>query len=258
MDKKEEELLSMHYQIEKTDIKQQQLEDRLGSISKDLDKSKTVRNLYFVLIVLLLLITAGAGFYLVKKDKIFASGLNEDNSEEIQKLLVTNDSLKKALHKLKEDVAAYQNQNNGEGANGQEALDSIQEEGKLKFERIYCYITKAYESNDATFIEADFIEFYEGRKAVMKAKEFGEAEYDIDKDGDTLYYLYNNYYINNQNSKSRILELDDKARVRVDDINQISNGFPLKAFQRIIKKKQVFVLETNNGVVYSITQKKLP
>ncbi|WP_109300729.1 hypothetical protein [Aquimarina sp. AU474] len=263
MDKKEEELLSMHYQMEKTDIKQQQMEDRLVSISEDLKKSKVVRNLYFIFIVILLALMGIAGFYLSKNNMLFSSeDASFENSNEVKNLLVTNDSLKEELNKLKVDISEYKNAqsdiNDSIAEEGREILDSVNGKPKLNFERNYCYITKAFKSNDVVFIEADFIEFYEGKKAVKKAKEFGEAEYDIDKNGDTLYFLYNNYYIHNQNSKPRILELDDRARVRINNINQISNGFPLKAFQKIIKEKPVLILETNNGVVYRITQQKLP
>ncbi len=262
MDKKEEELLSMHYQMEKTDIKQQQMEDRLVSISEDLKKSKTVRNLYFIFIVILLALMGILGFYLSKNNLIFSSeDASINNSDDVQKLLVTNDSLKEELNKLKVDISEYKStqSNNDSISDGVGSdNDSINGKPKLSFERNYCYITKAFKSNDVIFIEADYIEFYEGKKAVKKAKEFGEAEYDIDKNGDTLYFLYNNYYIHNQNSRPRILELDDKARVKINNINQISNGFPLKAFQKIIKEKPVLILETNNGVVYRITQQKLP
>ncbi|MCK8520372.1 hypothetical protein M0D21_02270 [Aquimarina sp. D1M17] len=260
MDKKEEELLSMHYQIEKTDIKQQQLEDRLVTISDDLRKSKVVRNLYFAFIVVLLSLLVVGGVYLQKNTAFFSfeSETAIENSDEIKKLLVTNDSLMDELNKLKVDISEYKKQELDSAGIGGITGDSLNGKPKLKFERNYCYVNRAYESNGTLFIEADFIEFYKGKRAVKKAKEFGEAEYDIDKNGDTLFYLYNNYYIHNQNSSPRILELDDKARVKIDNINQISNGFPLKAFQRIIKDKPVLILETSNGIVYRIIQQKLP
>ncbi|MBQ0733187.1 hypothetical protein [Aquimarina celericrescens] len=257
MDKKEEEILSMHYQIEKTDIKQQKMEDRLMSISKELKKSKKISNLYFFLIVGLIVLMATGSFYLIENDASFSS----ENANEIEKLQVINDSLQKELTRLRVDISEQREgsailQDSLEMAK-ELATDTLDGKAKLKFERQYCYVKKAFKSNDAIFVEADFIEYYEGRKAVKKAKEYGEAEYDIDKNGDTLYFLYNNYYIHNQNSSSRILELDDKARVRIESINQISSGFPLKAFQRIIKDNPILILEINNGIVYRITQQKL-
>ncbi len=274
MDKKEEELLSMHYQIEKTDIKQQRLEDRLVLISEDLKKSKNIRNFYFIFIIFLMAVIAAGGFYLIRNDMSFQSENDvSENSKEMKQLLLINDSLQQEVVKLKSDISTYKN-------NTLDTIDSIKmytenlllesiekeqsapqfskDTSKLKFKKIHCYVNKVFKSNNAIFIEADFIEYYKGKKAVKKAKEYGDAEYDIDKNGDTLYFLYNNYYIHNQNSRPKILELDDRARVKIDNINQISNGFPLKAFQKIITNKPILILETNNGIVYKITQQKLP
>ncbi len=253
MDKKEEEILSMHYQIEKTDIKQQKMEDRLMSISKELKKSKRISNLYFSLIVGLIVLMAAGSFYLIKNDASFSS----ENANEIEKLQVINDSLQQELIKLRTDISEQRESEAILNDSLRIENDSINGKSTSKFKRQYCYVTRAFKSNDAIFVEADFIEYYEGRKAVKKAKEYGEAEYDIDKNGDTLYFLYNNYYIHNQNSTARILELDDKARVSIENINQISDGFPLKAFQKIIKENPILILETNNGIVYRITQQKL-
>ncbi|WP_281986174.1 hypothetical protein [Aquimarina aggregata] len=273
MDKKEEELLSMHYQIEKTDIKQQKFEDRLKSISEDLKKSKRIRNMYFVLIIGLILLMIAGSFYLIQNNMIFPSDApSVENSNEMKKLLMINDSLQQEVQKLKEGISEEMNSTkdssevytyDSSGSRIVVANDSIGSDkdslnkSKRKFKRQYGYVKKAFKSNDAIFVEVDFIEFYKGRLAVKKAKEYGEAEYDIDKKGDTLYFLYNNYYIHNKNSSSRILELDDKVRVKIDKINQISNGFPLKAFQKIILDQPVLILETNNDIVYKISQQKL-
>ncbi len=260
MDKKEEELLSMHYQMEKTDVKQQKLEDRIVSISEDLKKSKNIRNFYFGFIVILIVLIAVGGFYWTQDNVDSLSDEYPDQQNTLEQLRLINDSLQKEVMKLKSNV--YSNEivdsTKTEGGIGLTGKDTIQGKSKLKFDKRYCYVNRAYKSNDVIFVEVDFIEYYYGKRAVMKAKEFGEAEYDIDKNGDTLYFLYKNYYINNQNPSTRVLEVDDRAQVRIDNINQISKGFPLKAFQKIITDKPILILETNNGVVYKVTQQKLP
>lgn len=276
MDKKEKELLSMHYQIEKTDIKQQKLEDRILSISEELRKSKNIRNFYFAFIVILIAVTTLGGFYLSKNDMAFGSDGYAKSNDEIKHLIYINDSLQNEIKVLKSDILEYQKKVHSDTVAGISRSnivyespeneknislteeDTLPEESKLKYERRYCYVKRVFESNETVFAEVDFIEFYKGRRAVQEAKKMGEAEYDIDKKGDTLYFLYNNYYISNQNSKTIILELDNKARVRVDNINQISGGFPLKAFQKIISDKPILILEINNGIIYKITQQKLP
>ncbi|WP_103068431.1 hypothetical protein [Aquimarina sediminis] len=279
MNKKEEELLSMHYQMEKTDIKQQRLEDRLMFISEDLKRSKNIRNFYFIFIIVLMLLLAVGSFYIVMDKDNEGAAATEKKTDQIDRLLVANDSLQQEIIKLKTNILEYQNQkfsktldsidgtthgvigdDKKDGGIGNMNIPKRANEDKkdLKFERQYCYINKVYQSNDVVFIEADYIQYYQGKKAVRKAKEYGNAEYDIDKKGDTLYFLYNNYYIHNQSSRLRVLELDDKAKVRIGNINQISYGFPLKAFQKVISDKPVLVLEINNGIVYKITEQKLP
>ena len=264
----------MHYQIEKTDIKQQQFEDQLKSISSDLKGSKKIRNYYFGFIIFLILFIAGGSFVLMRSE----NGLSIDNNspkkdDEIKQLLIENDSLQRALDSLKRIV------NNQERVLEQDSLDMAyidndtilksatkfsedslgnKKTEKKKLERRYCYIHKAYRSNDAIFLEVDVIEYYEGKKAVKKAREYGKAEYDIDNNGDTLYFLYNNYYIHNQSSKSIILELDEAAKVKIENIHQISNGFSLKALQKVILDKPILILEIDDGVVRRIVQQKLP
>ncbi|PKV51103.1 hypothetical protein ATE84_3172 [Aquimarina sp. MAR_2010_214] len=271
MNKKEEELISMHYQMEKTDIKQQRLEDRLISISEDLRRSKKKRNFYFVFIlVLMLLLTTGSLYIILNEKERSVVKKSLEGDMDVQQLIFENDSLQREVSKLKTDISKYQNNDllikTGSITSLSDTIENVKKreelvadaESKLKFEKKYCYINRVYKSNDVVFIEADIIEYYQGRKAVKKAKELGDAEYDLDKNGDTLYFLYNNYYIHNQSSKSKILELDDKARVKIENINQISSGFPLKAFQKVITDKPVLILEISNGIVYRITEQKLP
>ncbi|MEW7291910.1 hypothetical protein [Aquimarina sp. 2304DJ70-9] len=258
MDKKEEELLSMHYQMEKTDVKQQKLEDRLMSISEDLKKSKNIRNFYFAFIVILILLIGVGGFYWTQDSAGNLSNEYSDQQNTLEQLRLINDSLQKEVMKLKSNVYRDDMIDSTDAAFSLIAGDTIQDKSKLKFDKRHCYVNRAYKSNDVIFVEVDFIEYYYGKRAVKKAKEYGDAEYDIDKNGDTLYFLYKNYYINNQNPSTRVLEVDDRAQVRIDNINQISNGFPLKAFQKIITNKPILILETNNGVVYKVTQQKLP
>ena len=280
MDKKEEELLSMHYQMEKTDIKQQRLEDRLMFISEDLKRSKNIRNFYFIfIIILMLLLTIGSFYVVFNNESTSTDTISSETPKDVNLLLLENDSLQKEILKLKTNISEYKNEesfnkvDSADGMINEGVIGDIENRGlnnmklekdtvgtkpKLKFERRHCYVNKVYKSNDVVFIEVDIIEYYQGKKAVKKAKEYGKAEYDMDKNGDTLYFLYNNYYIHNQSSRSKILELDDKARVKVDNINQISYGFPMKAFQKVILDKPILILEISNGVVYRITEQKLP
>ncbi len=277
MDKKEEELLSMHYQMEKTDIKQQRFEDQLLSISNDLRKSKRIRNFYFAFIIfLILLITGGSLLFMQRDSGISIKKGAKAEQNEITQLLIANDSLQRELDALKQNLSKYENlekQVNLDSINNNIDIgtkivntnnvinESVKKSTKSKSSRYkqqHCYISRAYKSNGAIFIEADVIEYYQGKKAVKKAREYGKAEYDIDNNGDTLYFLYNNYYIHNQSSTVKVLELDEKVRVKIKKINQISNSFSLKALQKVILDKPILIIEIDDGIVYKITEQKLP
>ncbi|MDY8135678.1 hypothetical protein [Aquimarina sp. 2201CG5-10] len=272
-DKDKEELLSIQYQIEKSGVKQQKLEDHIASISKELKKRN--RNLRIMLFLAVAVMLTVVSFYLYDKNVSLESSGELDKAKNLEQVTMVNDSLEAEITKLKSDISKYKretylNQDSISLTNDRISVDELENESteiliskedsinkaKKKYERRYCYVNEVFRRNGVIFIEVDEIEYFQGKKAVKKAKENGDAEYDINKNGDTLYFLYNNYYISNKDSKVRILELDDKVRIR--NVNQISNGFPIKAFQRMIEEKPILVLEVNNGIVYKITKQRLP
>jgi hypothetical protein len=75
----------------------------------------------------------------------------------------------------------------------------------------YCYIKKIYTKGDASYVDADFIQFLYGDKAIAAARKNHDAEMSV-KDGDTTYSVPNDYYILNENSKIRTLALDNQVK----------------------------------------------
>ena len=265
MKSKEEELIAIRYQIEKSDIKQQKLESKLSSLSKSLKKSERSRKVLLFLF-LLFLIPVGMGLYFLKDHR----WMNNDPGH-IDALSIyeqKNDSLKNQLIALKAEMDFYREQTIPTDSIAREAIfideqnesEEVSEEGEedkeKKYQRRHCYIKKAFRQDGVIFVEVDFIEYFEGRKAVQKAKEFNKVEYDIDKEGDTVYFLYDDYYIHNPRKMMDRLELSQNAKLA--NLNQISSGFPLKALQQLIKDNPVMLLESYNGVVFRIREQKIP
>ncbi len=52
-------------------------------------------------------------------------------------------------------------------------------------------------------IDADFVQMLTGKAAIKAAKKTGEAEYDLNKKGDTTWYVPNDYFVLNENTKVR-------------------------------------------------------
>ncbi len=267
MKSKEDELLSVQYRIEKSGMKQQKLENRLAVISEELKKSKRNSFIFMIFFLIVVFGMAAGILYLSKNDFKLSADKEQDASISLDQIQKINDSLRDELTELKQDIKEYKSNFdvNNKPLTVVTLTDSIDSSKqiaekdtikKLKFQKQHCYIKTVFRTNGAIFIEADFVDYFTGKKAVEKAKENNEAEYDIDKKGDTLYFLYDNYYVSNKSAKLRRLELNDK--VRIEDINQISRGFPLKAFQKIIADNPLMILEINDGIIYKITKQKLP
>lgn len=266
MENKEDELVSVQYRIEKSGIKQQKLEHNLASIAKELKKSKRNSLVFLTFFIVIIFGMVGGMYYLNQSQDKVANGRTEDTVDDVDYIKNMNDSLQNELTKLKSDIQSYRRElvvisdtlsdTLQNGTLDKVTMDSLDKKNKkVKLSRVHSYVKNVFRSGDAVFIEVDFIEYSEGKKAVKRAKELGKAEYDIDKEGDTLYFLYDNYFIHNDDLGITRLELDN--RVKIQGVNQISKGFPLKAFQKIIKDKPILILEIYNGIVYKIKKQKL-
>lgn len=267
MDNKEEELLQAQYKIEKTGIKQQKMEAQLSSLSKELKRSKRNNILFLLLFFAIFSMVGGVAYYFYQKETtkvVEVKAAEEKVSDDVKKM---NDSLQGELTKLKTEITTFKSQLDSTIDSVDVVTKSIEkvavaiseeetEEVPRGFEKRHCYVKRVFRQDDAVFIEADYVNYFEGKNAVEEAKLDGKAEIDITENGDSLYFLFKKYYVQNKKSKIRILELDESLRIQ--DVNQISNGFPLKAFQQIIKENPILVLEVKNGIVYKIKKQKLP
>ena len=265
MEKKEEELLGINYRLEKATVKLQNFEREFSSIAKNLKKARRHR---FFLTVFFILLLLSAVTYLFVSETL---SLESDKSDDLQVLQWQNDSLKEVVEKLKAKVSKKEQNTSIPNTNeynttyssddsilteeGNVAIpDSLEED--IRYDRKYAYVKNVRQRNNVNFIEVDFIDYYEGKKAVLKATEMEEAEYEIDKNNDTLFFLFKNYYIHNPELNTVILELAENVRVNM--INQSKNGFSIRAFQEIIKDNPVMILTVSNGIVYAIKKQDMP
>lgn len=83
----------------------------------------------------------------------------------------------------------------------------------------YCYIKKVYKEGDVNYVDADFIQFLMGDKAIAEAKKRGEAIPDMEN-GDTTWSLPDGYYILNENTKLRKLKLADDFKLTLFSLGQ--------------------------------------
>jgi len=62
---------------------------------------------------------------------------------------------------------------------------------------------------------ADFVQMLTGKTAIKAAKKAGEAEYDINKKKDTVWYVPNDYFIANESTKTRKLTITPTTQISI-------------------------------------------
>lgn len=130
-------------------------------------------------------------------------------------------------------------------------------------ENKHCYIKEVFKRDEIYFISADYIDFLMDEKAIEKAKDHGEAEYDISENGDTIYFVYNDYYISNFNPKLRTLELSEQIKIELLDFSKNANdtGFKKVSVNKLIEEinsNPIIILSIKDGVVIEIKEQFTP
>ncbi len=76
-------------------------------------------------------------------------------------------------------------------------------------------ITAITTSGKDFIINADFVQMLTGKAAIKAAKKAGEAEYDINKKKDTVWYVPNDYFIANESTKTRKLTITPATPISI-------------------------------------------
>lgn len=103
-------------------------------------------------------------------------------------------------------------------------------------------------------IQVDFIQFYDGDRAVQEAVKRGDAEYDIEESGDTTYFVYNDYYIANDNPKLRLFAINDSTEMNLIEHYGVTVNFDSIQVSMNSLEYVPFYLETKNGIVITLNE----
>ncbi len=104
-------------------------------------------------------------------------------------------------------------------------------------------ITAVSITGKSVTIDADFVQMLTGKAAIKAAKKEGYAEYDLNKKGDTTWYVPDDYWISNENTKVRKLTLSANAQIFL-----IKEGTSSLAKSNAAKLKKSF-----KGKMFSLT-----
>jgi len=103
-------------------------------------------------------------------------------------------------------------------------------------------------------IDADFVQMLTGKAAIKAAKKAGEAEYDINKKKDTVWYVPNDYFVANESTKTRKFTITPATPISIvkEGTSKLS-----KATAAQLKRSyegKLYQLSINNNKVIKITE----
>lgn len=125
----------------------------------------------------------------------------------------------------------------------------------------YCTIKKLFNKKGTSFVTVNYIDYLTGDKALEKAKLNGDADYEINKDGDTIHFLNTDHYISNHNTKSITLELISDIKIELwnyPENNSLFNKVSIQELDSYLSNNPLMILKIKNGIVIEMKEKYLP
>jgi|GEM_PF-3919910 len=128
--------------------------------------------------------------------------------------------------------------------------------------RSHGYLRRFSQRQGRYYATVDYIQFLTDEAAVAAARRRGDALAEVVK-GDTVYSVFNDYYIINDNPRRRTLPLSPAAVIRLwrlsGELHQyVATPERLQAQSPDFFRATPFIVETRDGVVTSLTQQYIP
>lgn len=134
------------------------------------------------------------------------------------------------------------------------ATDALAQKGTLsKAKQEIALITAVTAQGKNIIITADFVQMLTGKAAVEAAKKAGEAEYDINKKKDTVWYVPNDFFVLNSNPAIRQLQISPAAQIFLvktggsalvkSSMPKLKNNFMGKLFRLTLRQNEITKLE---------------
>ncbi|UPL47866.1 hypothetical protein [Hymenobacter sublimis] len=128
--------------------------------------------------------------------------------------------------------------------------------------RNHGYIRRFYQQKGQYYVTVDYIQFLNGADAVAAAQRKGDAQVDV-QNGDTIYSVFNDYYIVNDSPRQRTFRLADQAVLtlwnKTGELRQY-NATPAEVVAQgtDVFRYAPFIVETRQNVVTSVTEQYVP
>ncbi len=120
----------------------------------------------------------------------------------------------------------------------------------------YTLILKVYSENGKNYVDADYVQYYIGDKAIEEAKKNGDADVFI-ANGKKIYAVPNDYYIVNKNKTIRKIELSDNPffNLLISDNLKGSNTF--ENFKKNYHET-LYILRLKNNKIIEVKEVFIP
>jgi hypothetical protein len=129
--------------------------------------------------------------------------------------------------------------------------------------RNHGYVRRFYQEQGQYYLTVDYIQFLHGEAALAAARRKGDAIAEV-QNGDTVYSVFNDYYIINDNPQLRTLRLADQAtltfwRSGKNGLEQYA-ATPAEVLAQTpdVLRLSPFIVETRQGLVTSATEQYVP
>ncbi|WP_045688266.1 hypothetical protein [Hymenobacter sp. AT01-02] len=131
-----------------------------------------------------------------------------------------------------------------------------------KTARSHAYIKRFYQEQGDYFVTVDYIQYLTGNAAIATARRRGDAAADV-QNGDTVYSVFNDYYIINDDTKQRILQLSPEAAFMLWDKSAALRRYTatpaeVMALDTALLRYAPFIVETKRGIVTNLTEQFIP
>jgi hypothetical protein len=128
----------------------------------------------------------------------------------------------------------------------------------------HCFIEHISLRNGKSYLYVESVEFLNDDEAINASKEDNavELEMEISEKNDTLFFLYNDYYLRSENAESKIFKMSDNAKIEIVNLERElhKESILLKKLRQLLFKDgfALFEITVNQGIVESIREQYLP
>lgn len=133
---------------------------------------------------------------------------------------------------------------------------------KARTDSFYCYVNSIYEKNSIPFVQFDKIQVFTGDSAVMIAKQFGKAEFEINNSsGDTIWFVPNDYFVLNETAETEELPLAKNCNIEITISDESTsyqvtkqNNVSVEKLKSHLEDYMIFLIEVKDGFIKSIKE----